>query len=490
MRYLGLDVHSSATVHCVLDAQGSVVERGSVSTTATELRELSRRLSAVDELVAAQEVGTQCCFVHDAIGATGVRIFSFNAAQLRMIAASRKKTDKRDAFWIAKALQTGMTPHPVHVPSAEVRNLRSMLHQRQALVSERKRWLLRARSYLRGAGVAVRKGASRITRMLEDSLKSSDGLPTSVVDGLELCARQQHQLGVELAAVEDALRAEARSIEAIQRLETIPAVGDWVAITLYAAVGDIRRFGSARLVSQPTRAWCRACIRAAPRCVTAPSPRRGRDRSGPRWCRRDTCCSGSATPRTPDHSVPWQHASTPRARDARSPSSPPRATSCGSPSTCCATGPPTTPSAYASRSARRAQRRRSTPSHSPPRGSETEAGEVEGDQAAVFLWPALARPLVRLAGPSSRTATCAAAATTGPSTHGRMATPESRSLRPRWPLRCAPLSRAGAEVCPRAKSTEGAALPAHRRSMRATDVVADAGARAITNLAGRPAIRA
>lgn len=249
MRYLGLDVHSSATVYCLLDAQGTVVERGSVSTTATELRELSRRLSADDELVAAQEVGTQCHFVHDAISATGVRILSFNAAQLRMIAASRKKTDKRDAFWIAKALQTGMTPHPVHVPSAEVRNLRSLLHQRQALVSERKRWLLRARSHLRGAGMAVRKGASRITRLLEDALKGSDGLPTSVVGGLELCARQQHQLGLELAAVEDALLAEAKSIEAIQRLKTIPAVGDWVAITLYAAVGDIHRFGSARLLA-------------------------------------------------------------------------------------------------------------------------------------------------------------------------------------------------------------------------------------------------
>jgi len=32
---------------------------------------------------------------------------------LRVIAASRKKTDKRDAYWLARAVQTGMTPHPV-----------------------------------------------------------------------------------------------------------------------------------------------------------------------------------------------------------------------------------------------------------------------------------------------------------------------------------------------------------------------------------------
>jgi transposase len=166
-----------------------------------------------------------------------------------MIAASRKKTDKRDAFWIAKALQTGMTPHPVHVPSAEVRSLRSLLRQREALVCERKRWLLRARSYLRAAGISMRKGASKITRLLDDASKSPDGIPTTIVDALELCARQQKQLGVELAGVEDALLAEAKPIDAIQRLKTIPAVGDWVAITIYAAVGDITRFGSARLLA-------------------------------------------------------------------------------------------------------------------------------------------------------------------------------------------------------------------------------------------------
>jgi transposase len=249
MRYLGLDVHSTATVYCVLDAGGAVVERGSIATTAAALGELVRRLSTTDELMAAQEVGTQCHFVHDAVSGAGARILSFNAAQLRMIAASRKKTDKRDAFWIAKALQTGMTPHPVHVPSAEVRNLRSLLHQRQALVLERKRWLLRARSYLRSAGVPVSKGAWRITRLLEDALEAPDGLPASVAAGLELCARQQHPLGVELATVEGAMLAEAKSIDAIRRLKTIPAVGDWVAITVYAAVGDIHRFGNARLLA-------------------------------------------------------------------------------------------------------------------------------------------------------------------------------------------------------------------------------------------------
>jgi transposase len=249
VRYLGLDVHGNATVYCLLDAEGTAVERGSVPTTVLDLSELVGRLSRDGELVAGQEVGTMCHFVHDIFTALEVRIRSFNAQQLRVIASSRKKTDKRDAFWIAKCLQTGMVPHPVYIPTAAVRKLRSLLAQRNALAAERKRWLLRARSHLRGVGLVVPQGARKIVGMLEDALCRPDGLDVFTVEALELCARQERQLASELAQVEAALQREAEPIEEIRRLKTIPAVGDRVAIAIYAAVGDIRRFRSARLLS-------------------------------------------------------------------------------------------------------------------------------------------------------------------------------------------------------------------------------------------------
>jgi transposase len=153
-----------------------------------ELTALAKRLSRDEELLAAQEVGTMCHFVHDIFTSVGIRVQSFNAQHLRVIAASRKKTDKRDDFWIAKSIQTGMTPHPVHVPDATVRKLRSLLAPRLAVANERKGWLLRARSHLRATGVLVRKGATKITRMLEGALMTRDGLPTTIVEAIELLA--------------------------------------------------------------------------------------------------------------------------------------------------------------------------------------------------------------------------------------------------------------------------------------------------------------
>ena len=159
MRYLGMDVDGKATVYCLLDAQGTVVERGRIATTEPELTTLVRRLLSMGELTCGQEVGTMSHFVHDVVTSAGATILSFNAHHLRMIASSRKKTDKRDAFWIAKCLQTGMMPHPVHVPTAEVRRLRSLLAQRISIAGERKRWMLRARSHLRAIGTPLAKGA-------------------------------------------------------------------------------------------------------------------------------------------------------------------------------------------------------------------------------------------------------------------------------------------------------------------------------------------
>ncbi len=84
MKYLGLDVHGKATVFCLLNAEGEVVERGSLPTTAPDLTKLIQRLSSIDTLLCGQEVGTMTHFVHDVVTSAGAKILSFNAQHLRM----------------------------------------------------------------------------------------------------------------------------------------------------------------------------------------------------------------------------------------------------------------------------------------------------------------------------------------------------------------------------------------------------------------------
>jgi transposase len=205
-----------------------------------------RRLNESEELVVGQEVGKMSYLVHDAVTATGTRILSFNAWHLRMIASSRKKTDKRDAYWIAKALQTGMTPPPVYMPGREIRELRALLVRRRTIASERMRWLVRARSHLQAFGHPPARAHRTVERLVASALQTPEGVSETLAQSLELCRRMHGVLTQELEQVDAALHERAESSPEVQRLMSIPAVGERVALMIHAWVGDVTRFKSAR----------------------------------------------------------------------------------------------------------------------------------------------------------------------------------------------------------------------------------------------------
>ena len=207
MEYLGIDVHSKASVWCLLGEDGEVHARGRVETTVPALGELVAELSRQDDLRVGQEVGGMAYLVHDAIAGAGAEILSFNAYQLRMIASSRKKTDRRDAYWIARALQTGMHPHPVYIPTGEVRRLRQLLSQRETLKLARMRWLLRAQSRARAAG-AKGSRCSNVAAILTKLLSDPDGVDEHLAEELERCQRMHEVLSGELQHLDATIRQQ------------------------------------------------------------------------------------------------------------------------------------------------------------------------------------------------------------------------------------------------------------------------------------------
>ena len=78
MKYIGMDVHTKATVWCCLDETGKVIARGKVPTTAPEVTQLVTEVGGTDALY-GQEAGKMSYFVHDVLAATGARVLTFNA---------------------------------------------------------------------------------------------------------------------------------------------------------------------------------------------------------------------------------------------------------------------------------------------------------------------------------------------------------------------------------------------------------------------------
>src|SRR4029453_5560514 len=81
---------------------------------------------------------------------------------------------------------------------------------------------------------------------LDQLLASPQGVDGHLGDLLELCQRQERALSVERGRGEAEPRERARSGEAIGRLQTLPGIGALTATTIWAWVGDVRRFPDAK----------------------------------------------------------------------------------------------------------------------------------------------------------------------------------------------------------------------------------------------------
>ena len=271
MQSLGIDVDAKTSTGCLLDEAGEVKSRGPIETSSMELQRLCREQRGSGELIAGQEVGGMAYLVRDALAQAGVPLLSFNAQQMRMIAASRKKTDRRDAYWIGRSLQSGMHPHPVYLPSGLIRELRARLAQRSALQSEQQRWWLRARALLRSLGLRTGSGTRALLQAL-DGLRTRESIPAYLQESAALYHRQIVALGTELRRADRALHQATQSVDAIQRLQCIPGIRRLSASTLLAWIGEIDRFPSARSLCA-YEGWFLAFAKAGRRTTWGGSPR-------------------------------------------------------------------------------------------------------------------------------------------------------------------------------------------------------------------------
>lgn len=124
-------------------------------------------------------------------------------------AASRKKTDRRDTYWIARALQTGMTPHEVYIPVGEVRDLRRLLDSREVIQRDFVRWRHRATSQLRASGLLVSRGL----RNLRGAIVLALGADSS---GCLVLKAQHDDLAAKVSKIEQS--SDSRSMTLDEKL--------------------------------------------------------------------------------------------------------------------------------------------------------------------------------------------------------------------------------------------------------------------------------
>jgi transposase len=239
-RAIGMDVHRDFC-EVAMVAGGQVRSAGRVATTPAALQLFAASL-APDDRVALEVTGNS---------GEIARIIRAHVAQVVVvsphdtgISRARAKTDRLDARTLAKLLAAGELD-AVWMPDEWARAMRRRLSRRSQLVRARTRSKNEIHAVLMRR-LAGRPPVSDVFGVSGRRWLAELELPDDERETIAGCLRHIDFLNGEISALEKAIAGEALASAEVRRLMTVPGVSAITASTFMAAIGDIRRFPSAR----------------------------------------------------------------------------------------------------------------------------------------------------------------------------------------------------------------------------------------------------
>lgn len=283
-RCAGLDVHKSSVVACVL--LGSSRELRTFGTMTGQLEQLAQWLRELGvQTVAMESSGVYWKPVFNILEVAGFDLVVANARHIKAVPG--RKTDVKDAEWIADLLRHGLLK-PSFIPSREERELRELTRYRRTLIEERAHEVQRLQKVLEGANIKLEDVISNVVglngRRFLAALTAGDYDPEAVAASANYGLQRKkdllaqslrgsvgtHQrflleqllshidfLEQRIAALDQEVAQRTRPFEAaLARLDQIPGIGSRAAQEILAEIGtDMSRFPTHRHLAS----WAKVC---------------------------------------------------------------------------------------------------------------------------------------------------------------------------------------------------------------------------------------
>jgi transposase len=242
----GFDVHRAQITFDLVDQQTGELRRGRIVPATRE--QLRVWLLGVEtaRLVAAVEGTTGWRFVAEELEAAGAQVVLAEPGETRALRGPKRraKTDRADARWLRELLERRELPLS-WIPPEHLLELRCRVRLRTTLADERRAWLQRVHAQLFHHGIPV--GGELARPEARAWLQGAELSPAGRAV-VETALATVDFLDTRLAVLDDELRRFARAHPATRALGRLYGVGDLTAVAIYAAIGDARRFSSARKV--------------------------------------------------------------------------------------------------------------------------------------------------------------------------------------------------------------------------------------------------
>lgn len=247
VRYVGMDVDAEKIAVAVLKDGGSeALEERIIANRPAAVRKYFERLMEQHQVRACYEAGCFGFVLHRQLTDLGVRSMVAAPGLIPKRPSDRVKTDRRDAYSLARLLRSGDLT-AVSVPTEADEAVRDWLRMHEDMKSDLKKAKQRVLHFLLRHGIRYRDGRNW-TAKHRAWLKSVDlGAPIAqetlmeylchISDLEEKCARMKER--TEQVAEEPQYRQPVRVLKAFKGIETL------IGISLVTEVGDFRRFSRA-----------------------------------------------------------------------------------------------------------------------------------------------------------------------------------------------------------------------------------------------------
>lgn len=248
MFYSGIDLSARDSHLCVVD------ENLSIHLQQKSANELPRIAHLLDPFKTHLQIVVESTFnwywLVDGLQVLGFDVSLAHTLGLAMITHAKVKTDRRDAFTLAKLLRAGLIPKAYIYP-ASTRPVRDLLRRRMQAVA------LRAREYGSLRQLLLREGIlsssrNQIKLACDEDLSVWFSHPLVVMNASQRLERIE-LLSHQITELEETILDLTRQKADYKRLLPIPGIGRILALTILYEVGEVSRFSNVRQFSS----YCR-----------------------------------------------------------------------------------------------------------------------------------------------------------------------------------------------------------------------------------------
>ena len=239
--YIGFDIHKKTISFCAKAQDGTILDEGTIPALRNKL--LAWAQARPRPWIGAMEATLFTGWIYDLLKPWAQALKVAHPAMRKALTAAKKKNDKVDARTIADLLRCNLLPECYMAPVA-IRDLRRVLRYRNLVVRQATRIKNRIAGLLMETGTPYNKRRLHGKAYFGELLGSLQEVPPSVVELLKLSRGQVEFFAAMQRRLLKGLKEDAELNQRVMRLQTIPGVGEILALTWALEVGEVKRFSS------------------------------------------------------------------------------------------------------------------------------------------------------------------------------------------------------------------------------------------------------